>query len=158
MHPRSKVFAIESISVMLVLIVFALVIFMLIGSGSRAYGNILSDKKSTESERVAYSYINMKVKQNDKAGSIDVVSTEYGNALKIDVEDGLYCTYIFYADGGLYECLAPQGIAPSVDAGNLITKIGGFDISLDGSMLHIRCLSEDGDETQFIEGVVSLRT
>ncbi len=158
MHPRSKVFAIESISVLLVLIIFALVVFMLISSGSHAYDNILNDKKTIESARVAYSYINMKVKQNDMAGRVNVVKTQYGNALKIDVEDGSYCTYIFYAGGGLYECLTVQGIAPSVDAGNLITRISSFDIDRDGSSLRISCTSTSGEKSQVMEGVVSLRT
>ena len=158
MHPRSKVFAVESISVMLVLILFAFVIVMLISSGSHAYDHILDDKKATESTRVAYSYINMKVRQNDIAGRIDVVDTAYGNALKIDVVDGNYCTYIFYADGGLYECLTIREDEPSTDAGNLITRISGFDIERDGAMLHIRCACGSGEEYKSMEGVVSLRT
>ncbi len=157
MHSRSKVFAIESISVMLVLIMFAFVVFMLISSGSRAYSSILSGKETTESTRVAYSYINMKVKQHDTAGGIDVENTPYGSALKIDVEQG-YCTYIFYAEGGLYECLTLEGIEPSVDAGNLITKISSLNIERDGSLLRIRCTSGNGDDTRAVEGVVSLRT
>ncbi len=157
MHSRSKVFAIESISVMLVLILFALVVFMLISSGSRAYGNILSDKETTVSARIAYSYINMKIKQHDIADGIDVVETPYGSALKIDVEEG-YCTYIFYAEGGLYECLTLEGIEPSVDAGNLITKISSFDIERDGSLLRFQCTSTGGESIREMEGVVSLRT
>jgi hypothetical protein len=158
MQSRSKVFAIESISVMLVLILFAFVIVMLISSGSHAYNHILGDKKATESARVAYSYVNMKVRQNDIAGGIDVVDTAYGNALKIDVEGGSYCTYIFFADGNLYECLTIQGVGPSVDAGNLITKMRSFDIERDGAMLNLRCTSGSGDEYESMEGVVSLRT
>ena len=158
MHSRSKVFAIESISVMLVLILFAFVVFMLISSGSRAYGHILSDKETTESARVAYSYINMKVKQHDMEGGIDVVDTLYGSALKIDIEDGSYCTYIFFAEDGLYECLTLQGIEPSVDAGNLITRIGGFDIERDGSLLRFQCTGTGEEGTRVMEGVVSLRT
>lgn len=157
MHSRSKVFAIESISVMLVLILFAFVVFMLISSGSRAYGNILSDKETTVSARVAYSYINMKIKQHDIADAIDVVETPYGSALKIDVEEG-YCTYIFYAEGGLYECLTLEGIEPSVDAGNLITKISSFDIERDGSLLRFQYTSTGGESIREIEGVVNLRT
>ncbi len=157
MHTRSKVLAIESIAVMLVLILFAFVVMMLISSGSRAYGSILSDKEMTESARVAYSYINMKIKQNDTAGSVDVVDTPYGSAIKIEIEEG-YCTYIFSAEGGLYECLTLDGIEPSVEAGNLITKIGGLNVDRDGALLHIRCISESDDGSKVLEGVVSLRT
>ena len=158
MHSRSKVFAIESIAVMLVLIIFALVVFMLIGAGSRAYGHILNNKETTARARVAYSYINMKVKQHDEQGRIDVVDTPYGSALKIDIMDGSYSTYIFFAEGGLYECLTLQGIEPSAEAGNLITRISGLEFEQEGPMLRIRCTLTSGDESQMMEGVVSLRT
>ena len=158
MHSRSKVFAIESVSVMLVLILFAFVVFLLISSGSHAYDHILDQKKATESARVAYSYINMKIKQNDTAGSISVAETSFGSALKIDLDDSSYCTYIFHADGGLYECLTLQEIAPSVDAANLITKISRFGLRHDGALLRIWCESQSGEDTQIMEGVVSLRT
>jgi hypothetical protein len=158
MHSRSKVFAIESVSVMLVLILFAFVVFLLISSGSHAYDHIIDQKKATESSRVAYSYINMKIKQNDTAGSISVAETSFGNALKINLEDSGYCTYIFYANGGLYECLTLQEMAPSVDAANLITNISRFELQRDGALLRIWCESQSGEHTQVMEGVVSLRT
>lgn len=158
MQTRNKVFAIESIAVMLVLLIFALVVFLVISSGSQAYGTILDDKQNTESARVAYSYINMKIKQNDSAGNINVLDTEFGSTLKIDYEDAEYCTYIFYADGGLYECLTAQDVPPSVDAANLITKISGFSISRNGALLHIRCICESGDNREIMEGMVGIRT
>jgi len=158
MYPRSKVLAMESISVMLVLVLFAFVTVTLISSGSSAYSHILGSKKTVESARVAYSFINMKVKQNDAAGRIDVVDTAFGSSLKIDVEGGLYSTYIFYSEGALYECLTITGCEPSVEAGNLITKLSGFEVNRSGRLLTIRCACGSGDTAEVMEGVVSLRT
>ncbi len=158
MYLRSKVLAVESISVMLVLVLFAFVTVTLISSGSSAYSHILGSKKAVESARVAYSFINMKVKQNDAAGRIDVVDTAFGSSLKIDVEGGLYSTYIFYSEGALYECLTITGCEPSVEAGNLITKLSGFEVNRSGRLLTIRCACGSGDTAEVMEGVVSLRT
>jgi len=158
MYPRSKVFAVESISVMLVLVLFAFVTVTLISSGSSAYSHILGSKNAVESARVAYSFISMKVKQSDASGRIDVVDTAFGSTLKIDVEDGLYSTYIFYSEGALYECLTITGGEPSVEAGNLITKLNGFEVSRKGRLLSIRCTCGSGDTAETMEGVVSLRT
>ncbi len=157
-HSRSKVFAIESISVMLVLILFAFVVFLLISSGSHAYDHIIDEKKTTESARVAYSYINMKIRQNDVAGRIAVTQTSFGSTLRIDLDDSDYCTYIFFADGGLFECLTLQETAPSVEAANLITRISGFNLQREGALLRIWCECQSGGDTQVMEGVVSLRT
>jgi hypothetical protein len=158
MHSRSRVFAVESISVMLVLILFAFVVVTLISSGSHAYEHILDSKKATESARVAFSFVNMKVKQNDIAGRIDIVNTAFGDALKIESDDGIYSTYIFFSEGALYECLTIKGVEPSADAGNLITELSGFELRRDGRQLDIRCTCGSGEEAETMEGVVSLRT
>jgi len=46
MYTRSKALAVESISVMLVLVLFAFVTVMLINSGSSAYSHILGSKNA----------------------------------------------------------------------------------------------------------------
>jgi hypothetical protein len=158
MHPRSKVFAIESVTVMLVMIIFALVVFLVINAGSSAYNTIIDDKQSTENARVAYSYINMKIRQSDAAGCIDVVETEFGNTLKIDIEDGEYCTYIFFSDGALYECLTFADKSPAVSAANKITALSGFSLERSGSLISMSCVCDNGDTEEIMEGTVGLRT
>ncbi len=158
MHPRSKVFAIESITVMFVMIIFALVTFLVINAGSSAYNTILGDKQSTESARVAYSYINMKIRQNDAAGCIDVVDTQFGDTLKIDIENGEYCTYIFFSDGSLYECLTPFGKPPALSAANKITVLSGFLLERSGNFISMSCVCENDGTEETMEGTVGLRT
>ena len=158
MYARNKVLAIESIIVMLVLILFALVVFVVIDAGVGAYDNIIDEKQDTESARVAYSYINMKIKQNDVSGCISVVDSEFGGTLKIDVADTDYCTYIFFLDGTLYECLVKGENQPSVNAANKITEIGGFYIYMRDSLIYISCICADGEDIQTVEGIVGLRS
>ncbi len=156
MHPRSKVFAIESVTVMLVMIIFALVTFLVINAGSSAYNTIINDKQRTENARVAYSYIHMKIRQNDATGCIDVVDTPFGDTLKIDMEDGAYCTYIFFSDGALYECLTPADTPPAVSAANKITTLNGFSLRRSGNLISMSCICGNGEDA--MEGTVSLRT
>lgn len=158
MHTRNKVIAIESMIVMFVLILFAFVVFLVIDSGTNAYYKITNDKLSTESARVAYSYINMKIKQNDSSGSIKVVQTEFGDTLKIDIEDSEFSSFIFYSDGFLYECLTKRDGEPSIGASNMITKLGGLKIYKDGSYIRIECVTKNGDEDEIIKGTVGLRS
>lgn len=158
MHTRNKVIAIESMIVMFVLILFAFVVFLVIDSGTNAYQKITQDKLSTQSARVAYSYINMKIKQNDSSDNINVVQTEFGDSLKIDTEDGEFSWFIFYFDGALYECLSKKETLPSVGAANMISKLGDFEIYKDGSFIRIECLTKNGDEEEIIKGIVGLRS
>lgn len=158
MYHRNKSLAIESIVVMFVLILLCFVVFLIVSSGSSAYENILAEKQNTESARVAYSYINMKVKQNDSKSLINVVSTEYGNTLKIDTTDGEFVTYIFFSDGTLYECLTKSGTQPEKAIANKIMELYGFDIECDGKYINITCQSKSGDSIETSEGTVGLRT
>jgi hypothetical protein len=155
MYVRNKTLAIESIAVMLVLILLSFMVFIVVRSGSSAYNKIINDKETSSSARVAYSYINMKIKQNDSSSSVSVTKTDYGNTLKI--VSGEYTTYIFFSDGELYECLTKDD-PPSVDAANKITALSGFDISSDGNYINITCVSESGGRTKSAEGTVGLRT
>ena len=124
---------------------------MLIGSGSHAYDNILNEKSNTESARVAYSYINMKIKQTTRPVAFMLPIQLMGNALRIDMEDSIYCTYIFYSNDGLYECLTLQEMAPSVEAANLITRINGFDIGRMVRYCTFRCECKSGEKNKVTE-------
>ena len=154
---RNKTIGIEAIAVMLLLILFAFVVFLVIDAGSGAFESIMHDKQSTVGARVAYSYISMKVKQSDTTDAVSVVQTEYGDTLQID--SGNFATFIFYSDGDLYECVAKSGGAPKVSAANKITKIDGFSIELTQHRLHIECVYDrDGKGQDIVKGVVGLRS
>lgn len=154
---RNKTIGIEAIAVMLLLILFAFVVFLIIDAGSNAFESIMHDKQSTMGARVAYSYINMKVKQSDNSGDVSVQQTEYGDTLRIDSGD--FSTFIFYSDGNLYECVTKSDGAPKVSASNKITKIDGFSIEQVERRLYIECVYDRGDETKdIVKGVVGLRS
>jgi len=158
MHGRSKAISVELVMVMLVLIVFALVVFSLIGAGSNAYSRILGDKENTQSARVAYSYINMKLKQNDTVGCVSVEETEFGNTLIIRSADGEYVTYLFCSEGVLYECVTGEGMQPSIAAANRITILKDFKLERHGAYIDITCVCESGDRLLTVEGTVGLRS
>ena len=154
---RSKSIGIETITVMLLLVLFAFVVFLVIDAGSNAFEKITMDKQSTLSARVSYSYISMKVKQNDEAGAVSVSQTQFGNTLRID--SGEYSTHIFYSEGALYECVTKKDGTPSVAAANRISQIDGFSISQSGNALFIECVFErDGQPDDIVSGTVGLRS
>ena len=154
---RNKTIGIEAITVMLLLILFAFVVFLIIDAGSNAFESITHDKQSTVGARVAYSYISMKVKQSDTTDAVEVQQTEYGDTLRIDM--GKFDTYIFYSDGALYECVTKDGTMPSVSASNKITNIDGFSIARVSNALHIECVYErEENERDIVKGVVGLRS
>ncbi len=157
MYRRNKVLAIESIVVMFVLILLAFVVFLVIRSGAGAYENIIEGKQTSEGARVAYSYINMKIKQNDVSGRISVVDTQYGGTLKLDTSQD-FSTYIFFCGGYLYECVTRKDDMPNADAANIITSLSGFEVKAGGSYIDVVCQSGQGESIKIFHGTVGLRT
>jgi len=100
--------SVESIMVILLMILIAISISVLIYNGSVTYRNIIDNKNIEENTRIALSYVNMRVKQNDRTGqiSVDKQAFEGNNVLVIThtgEEEGLF-SYIYYYDGFLWEC------------------------------------------------------
>lgn len=153
---RNKQKGIETISVMMLLVLFAFVVFLIIDAGTNAFSNISEDKQSTMNARVAYSYIGMKVKHNDAAGVISVTQTKYGDTLKIESEK--YATHIFFCEGGLYECLTKPNAEPNVDAANKITELDGFTLSMHENALSVECVLNGGGKDSVIKGTIGLRS
>ncbi|PKM68027.1 MAG: hypothetical protein CVU95_05105 [Firmicutes bacterium HGW-Firmicutes-2] len=108
MSKRKINISVESIMVILLMIVFAISISVLIYQGSQTYKTILRDKELAENNRIALSYINMKIKQNDTKDAIylDRFMPFSQDVLVIShhgLEKGLV-TYIFFYENALWEC------------------------------------------------------
>jgi len=100
--------SVESIMVILLMIIFAASITSLIYEGSVTYRNIINNKTEEENTRIALSYVNMRIKQNDVSNHIEITKNGFDgeDLLTIhhhDEEDGLQ-SFIYYKDGYLWEC------------------------------------------------------
>jgi hypothetical protein len=103
----------ELIFVMALLTMFGITSVTLVIAGSKAYETINSVKDDNAEIRIAASYINMKVRQNDLTGNIRVVQSQVGtgNAIVIDekVGESVYETWIYYDSGKLREGYIARG-------------------------------------------------
>lgn len=130
--------SVESIMVTLLLIMFAVAISVLIFEGSSTYRSIIDSRHEEENIRIALSYVNMRVKQNDVGGNIyvDDKLLPDSNVLVIHhygEEEGLL-SYIYYLDGYLYECYTD----------------GPLDQELSTAIIPINNLYFDKDSDRFI--------
>jgi len=128
--------------VMLLLVLFGAAISVLIFSGGETQNRIISEKNAQIDARVALSYVNMYIRQNDEAGKIEITPNAYTGEESILVRTradwGGYDTWIFFAEGCLYECLVDPGCDPSVGLSFKIAEIDRFDVNLneDGSIVN----------------------
>lgn len=157
MKTRNKSIGIETLAVMIVLVIFAFVVFTVIEAGANAYDGITRDKQHTAGARTAYSYISMKVKQHDTSGGINVVSGDFGDTLCIDIGNW-FVSYIFYADGALYECITKEDGKPSVGAANRITHLDGFSLKRVGNAIEMECVYGQGNNAETVTGTVGIRS
>ena len=100
--------SVESIMVILLMILFAISISVLIFNGSVTYRNIIDNKNQEENIRIALSYVNMRIKQNDMSDRIVVTKEAFKGEDVLSIyhhgdEEGLV-SHIYYADGYPWEC------------------------------------------------------
>lgn len=100
--------SVESIMVILLMIIFASSMSILIYQGSVTYRSIIINKNEEENVRIALSYVNMRIKQNDISENIAVDPMGYEGQDVLIIhhygeEEGLV-TYIYYHEGYLWEC------------------------------------------------------
>lgn len=124
--------SVESIMVILLMIIFAISISVLIYNGSITYRNIIDNKNQEENSRIALSYVNMRIKQNDISGNIRVQEDSFDGAdvltiLHHDEEDGLM-SHIYYLDGYLWECYTDGPLDHSLSTE--IIAIEGMDFEM----------------------------
>lgn len=132
MNFRDRNNTIESVMVMILLIIITLAIFLMVEGGSNSYNKILLNKENFEKARIASSYINLKIKQNDRSDSIYILDRQFEgeNVLVIKhsgEEEGLV-TYVFFNEGTLYECYTDQTQPPSVDFSEKIIDVKNLEI------------------------------
>lgn len=162
MKARQSNVSIESIMVMLLLIGFAVSVSLMIMQGSQIFERTLESKENDENIRIAMSYVNMKVKQNDIKDKIYVVenAVEGRPALVIEhveMEEGFY-SYIFHADGYLYECWTDE--VPTVELSMTIIPLEGirFDEDSKKGQFLVTYDKMDGEEKIQIEQLITLRS
>ncbi len=135
MNNKNIKYSVETFMVTLLLILFAIMVSILIFEGSSTYKKVLNSKESEENARIALSFINMKIKQNDLANRVyldyyegfdNTIVIEYGNE-----EEGLF-SYIYFKDGALYECYSEGVLSDELSTKIVDVNGGSLNISEDG--------------------------
>jgi hypothetical protein len=137
---------VELVLVLLLLLLFGVTTFTLIFAGSDTYQRISDNKNAETDARIALSYLNVKIRQNDMAGKIEVKNFPGTGKPALVLHDTRpesdLITWIFWERGMLLECLISEGEIPSSDLSFLIVEVDDFTVSYD-------------EETRMLTGTVS---
>ena len=166
MTPRKGYTLIELILVMFLLLFIALAVFSLTRVGSEAYLRLTSQQSLQSDLRIATSYLDVKLKQNDTAGAVMLARPPFadheGESLKIvrTIEGFPYELWIFHYDGYLYELLTEPDSLVTPDMGNRIVRADDFELVYeadDALRVMISRFDDQGRRYQR-ERIITLRT
>ena len=121
---------IDSIFIMLLFFLFALTAFVLIMIGVRQYKATANAMDYNYEIRTVTSYLREKTRQNSSNSSISIETIDGTNALclKNTLNNTIYNTYIYYYDGSLREMYLQEGTPFTLNLGQQIVTISGFDM------------------------------
>ena len=121
---------IDSIFIMLLFFLFALTAFVLIMIGVRQYKATANAMDYNYEIRTVTSYLREKTRQNSSNSSISIETIDDTNALclKNTLNNTIYNTYIYYYDGSLREMYIQDGTPFTLNLGQQIVTISGFDM------------------------------
>ena len=121
---------IDSIFIMLLFFLFALTAFVLIMIGVRQYKATANAMDYNYEIRTVTSYLREKTRQNSSNSSISIETIDGTNALclKSTLNNTIYNTYIYYYDGSLREMYIQEGTPFTLNLGQQIVTISGFDM------------------------------
>ncbi len=159
MKNRVNNLSIESILVMILLVIFASAMSIVIIRGSESYDRLLTNKESEENARIALSYVNMMVRQNDEIGAVDLrkASVEGIDAIVIKHHgvEAAYTTYIYYYDGYLWTCYTDE--IPTRDLSDAIVPVVDLSYILVDDMITVKVSFKDNDKSSELVRYIGLR-
>lgn len=123
----------ELVMMVALIFLFGMAIYQIISQGKSTKEKIIARKTAQIDARIALSFLNVKIKQNDIKDRIKIKVFEQNqkNALVIEERtlDTNYDRWIYYYDGKLYECITDVGEQPIEELSTQIAVINDFNIS-----------------------------
>ncbi len=128
---------------MLYIIILTVATAVIILYSKDIYGKVNRYTENFQDLEVAMSYINVKVRQNDRSGVISVKTVEGLGEKALVFTENEISTWIFEFDNKLIEKKAEQGTEPVLQNYIVIAEIEGFEVSLQDKLLKYSIIVKD---------------
>lgn len=153
---------VEVVMSIILLILFSICVFTLISTGNNTERRILEQNEIKNNARMATSYINTIIKQNDVTGKIAVKPNPKTNQNCLVINEMIdgqkMNNWIYYEDGYLKQSMTIDNSPPDYETSSKIAKIDGFDINKEGRKITIEISYYYDGELHSISKVVILRS
>jgi len=126
----SKQFSFQFIFIMLLFLIIVILSVMIIILGENIYKDINEDRTNNYELRVSLSYIANKVRQSDKANTVNLKTLNNENAIVINevYDDANYETWIYFYENAIYEILIDENSTFNLEDGMKIIDVDNFNI------------------------------
>lgn len=133
---------------MMLLIVFGAAVFALAGSGSSAYSKILDRRDVNAEYRVATSYLQTKIRQNNGFGNITIATDNEEDSVVIKINEQNseipLETWIYISNGSLKEASMFEGVPFNEDYGFEIAEIDRLQlVDITENVLGLKLIKAD---------------
>lgn len=125
----------------------AILSLLIVVMGARVYRAIDEASALNSQSRTVLSYIAGKVRATDAAGMVQVTTVDGQDALALCEElDGVrYENYIYFMDGGVYECFTRADRALDARLGDRLSDAGGFTAARTGNLVTVTVTDAAGE-------------
>ena len=119
---------IDTVFVLALITLFAATAFILVLIGAKQYRYVTDTMNKNYEDRTASSYLTEKIRQNDSADDISLVTLEEVTALSIKTQENevTYLTYIYYYEGALRELVVTENSVFTLSSGQEIMEVSAF--------------------------------
>ena len=151
---KKKKSSVEFLFVLMLLAVFAVSAMLVVVFGAKVFRKTTGDMDDNYDRRIAYFYIEEKLRACDKADMIDISDDGDMLILHLKGDTNDYITYIYCYDGYLKEQTLPSDAELIKDKGNDIVQAYGFECCFSGSnLLKVAVTPASGNEMSFVSRV-----
>lgn len=152
---QEKHFVVDILFVLALFCVFTVSALVLVTIGADVYQHTMRDMSNNYNTRNAVAYITEKVRQNDCLLEDAIPSVELAEfcgqpalTLNTELEEGKYCTYLYYYDGYLRELLIAKDSyigSDMLSAGQKVMPLESLEYKeLSGRLIQVSMVTEDG--------------
>ena len=153
-----KMHKLDSLFILLIFTVFAVVSLLLVAIGAGVYQRVVGHMQENNGIRSSLSYVSNKVRSADQAGGIDLRQIDGMSVLciKDPASTAAVTDYIYFYDGNICEAVTFDEMGFDVKYGSSIAGVKSFQMSLTGGRLLDLSVSDQSGKT--LETSVCLRS
>ena len=127
---NSRRYIVDILFVLTLFAVFSISMVFLLATGSDVYKNVVDSIDENYDARTSGAYLINKIRQGDEQGSISIGTFGGNDAVIIseEVDNVIYCTYLYSHDGYIKELYTRQSLDFDPSLGNNIMPIDDFKV------------------------------